>query len=74
MNLNDIIGLPIDKRVLASRAWDANRTVSFEMSDDKTALVVTEECDQYFSVALTPEEVDRLIAFLVAWRRRMVTT
>ncbi len=48
-----------------------DRVCSFNLSDDQTRLRVQEECDEYFSVDLTPAEVDALVAFLQEQRALM---
>lgn len=40
---------------------EAERIVLFALSENKTSLHVEEECDNYFSVDLTKEQVKRLI-------------
>jgi hypothetical protein len=54
------------------RGYDAERTVGFELTEDKMALEILEQCDQYFGIKLTPVEVDQLISFIMAQRAEMV--
>jgi hypothetical protein len=68
MNLAEIIGRPPNTGGDSHAPW---RVVSFELSDDCSVLSVWEECDEYFGIGLTPDEVDRLIAWLQVRRLEM---
>lgn len=48
------------------RDFRVDRIASFEVCGDR--LVIMEECDEYFSAALTVEDIDKLIGFLTVKR------
>jgi hypothetical protein len=74
VNLADIIGrpeptYPVDGRdpVEAAR-YSARRIVDFHANDDGS-IDIGECCDEAFGTTLTPDEVDKLIAWLTKHRR-----
>lgn len=61
----------IIKREEVGEDLNIGSVVSFALNDDRTRLVVLEECDQWFSVSLTPSEVRKLIRWLLASLQKM---
>jgi hypothetical protein len=68
-SLCDILG--VDSSALG-RGEDSDRIVGFKLADDKRTLHIIELCDGHFSMDMTPEDVDKLIAFIQAKRAEMI--